>query len=135
MTEGLIPPYFDAAASAIESHLWPGLFTCHLVRHDGGYYAVTAAADGGDARAEPMPGEAAAREYLLAYRARLILARRRPAGSSGLLSGGLRSQPLTCAIVRSWREPAAHGQRWAMSCAGSARVSGGTRPPPPTWPA
>jgi len=56
------PPDIDPYAHAIESRHW-GMSSCHLVRHEGRYYAWLAGADG-NPLVYPMASEAAARGFL-----------------------------------------------------------------------
>jgi hypothetical protein len=65
------PPDIDPYASAIESRHW-GTSSCHLVRHEGRYYAWLVGADG-DPLVYPMTGEAAARGFLDDWQAANLL--------------------------------------------------------------
>ena len=65
------PPGIDPYAYAIESRHW-GTSSCHLVRHEGRYYAWLAGPDG-DPLVYPMPGEAAARGFLDDWQATNLL--------------------------------------------------------------
>jgi hypothetical protein len=65
------PPDIDPYAHAIESRYW-GTSSCHLVRHEGRYYAWLAGADGSPV-VYPMVSEAAARGFLDDWQATNVL--------------------------------------------------------------
>ncbi len=65
------PPDIDPYAYAIESRHW-GASSCHLVRHEGRYYAWLAGPDG-NRLVHPMTGEAAARGFLDDWQATNLL--------------------------------------------------------------
>jgi hypothetical protein len=65
------PPSIDPREHAIESRQW-GALSCHLVRHEGRYYAWIAAA-AGRPLVYPMADEAAARSFLDDWQAANLL--------------------------------------------------------------
>jgi hypothetical protein len=66
------PPGIDPYAHAIESRHW-GTSSCHLVRHEGRYYAWLAGAADGSPLVYPMASEAAARGFLDDWQAANLL--------------------------------------------------------------
>jgi len=66
------PPDIDPYAHAIESRHW-GTSSCHLVRHEGRYYAWLADAADGSPVVYPMASEAAARGFLDDWQATNLL--------------------------------------------------------------
>jgi hypothetical protein len=65
------PPSIDPYAHALESHHW-GVRSCHLVRHEGRYYAWLAGADASPL-VYPMASEEAARGFLDDWQATNLL--------------------------------------------------------------